>query len=720
MKPQTLVELLSCRAQQFGNKRAFSFVRTHDGDVVGMTYGQLHTHAMTIAAGLQSRTRPGDRAWLLFPPGLESIAAFFGCLYAGVVAVPLSPPRARRLSGSLSAVLDASEPALVLTSSEHLEQAANLYGELPQLQSLPWLATDRIPEDQRMRWRDPNVSQCDLAFLQYTSGSTAAPKGVMLSHENLMHNSSLIREAFGTDEDSTAVFWLPLYHDMGLIGGVIQPIYCGGTCVLLAPAAFLQRPRLWLETISSHRAAISGGPDFAYDVCARKIDPAECGGLDLSCWRLAFTGAEPIRAETLSRFASAFSVCGFRREAFLPVYGLAEATLMVSGGPRGTPPNVVQVDAMRLAEHRIHEVAEIQFTVRDLVGSGSCLPGQRVVIVDPKTSRPCRDDEVGEIWVRGGSVAQGYFRQPETTRATFGCFLADTQEGPFLRTGDLGFVRRGQLFVTGRLKDLIIIRGRNYYPEDIELAVEPVHPSFRAGHCVAFAVEVRDQERLVVVQELEPRTRSLDDDAAFQAVRQAISRAHEVEAYAIVLAKAGAIPKTTSGKRRRALCRDMFLQNELEVHARWTAGPKNGHRHPLLPAGRQSTCQLSAKEIEAWLVQRIAAQLHISASQVHVTTPFLELGMGSLDAMEVASDLQHWLDRRLSPTAIYNYPSISSLASWLASPVPVRKLPSVKAAAPSPASELDSDRLLRDIQQLSEADMAAFILHELAQQNEPH
>jgi acyl-CoA synthetase (AMP-forming)/AMP-acid ligase II/acyl carrier protein len=714
VKSQNLVELLSRRAQQCGDKKAFGFVRTQDGDEARVTYGQLHAQAMAIAAELQTRTQPGDRAWLLFPPGLESIAAFFGCLYAGVVAVPLAPPRARRLSGSLKAVLEASEPALVLTSSEHLEQAENLYGELPRLQRLPWLATDRIPEERSERWRAPDIGQGDLAFLQYTSGSTAAPKGVMLSHGNLLHNSSLIRAAFGTDQDDTAVFWLPLYHDMGLIGGVIQPIYCGGTCVLLAPAAFLQRPRLWLETISSNRAAISGGPDFAYDVCARKIGPEERGGLDLSCWRIAFTGAEPIRAGTLRRFASAFAECGFRTTSFLPVYGLAEATLMVSGGPRGNPPAVVRADAATLSEHRIREAAEPQSSARDLVGSGACLPGQDVVIVDPDTSCPCGDDAVGEIWIRGASVAQGYFRQGEATEATFHGVLAESREGPYLRTGDLGFLRSGQLFVTGRLKDLIIIRGRNYYPEDIELTVEAAHASFRAGHCVAFSAEIKEQERLIVVQEIEPRQRSVDGPAAFQEIRQAISSVHELETHSIVLAKAGAIPKTTSGKRRRAACRDLFLQGRLEMHASWTANGKNGHAHPILSERREPLCQPTAKEIEAWLVQRIARQLSVPTSQIRLEKPFLELGMGSLDAIEITSDLEGWFKRPLSPTAIYNYPNIISLANWLANST---NAPQAPEETPTPRNgAMNSSELISTIQQMSREEIEASIEWELRNQ----
>ena len=709
---QTLVELLGERAQEFPDKRAFSFVRGQGGDQASVTYGQLHDQAMAVAAELQSRTQPGSRAWLLFPPGIEMISAFFGCLYAGVVAVPLSPPRARRFSGSLRAVLDSSDPAVVLTSAEHLTLAESLYGELPELGRIAWLATDSIPEGKKRQWRNPQARGSDVAFLQYTSGSTADPKGVMLSHENLLFNSSLICEAFGTDEGSTAVFWLPLYHDMGLIGGVLQPIYCGGSCTLLAPAAFLQRPRLWLETISRCRATISGGPDFAYDLCARKIEPAERSGLDLSCWRLAFTGAEPIRSGTLDRFTSAFAECGFRRESFLPVYGLAEGTLMVSGGPRGKPPTVIPVDVEVLRRHQIREANGSRTNERNLVSSGICLPGQRVVIVDPDISCPRQEDEVGEIWVRGPSVAQGYFRQPAATECTFQGILADSREGPYLRTGDLGFIHHGELFVTGRLKDLIIIRGRNYYPEDIELSVETAHPSFRVGHCIAFSAEIDEQERLVVVQEIEPRVRALDSQAVFRTIREAISTGHELEVSSIVLAKAGAIPKTTSGKRRRAACRDLFLKGGLENHACWTAETSNGRPRPAACIADKPSTPPTAKAIESWLIRRIAERLSVEPSQVPLHKPFMELGMGSLDAVEITDDLGRWLHRDLSPMAIYNYPNIASLARWLAKPD--RTCRNWNPTRLPTAGVPDDGQLLREIRQMTPMDIEAAIVRELA------
>jgi acyl-CoA synthetase (AMP-forming)/AMP-acid ligase II len=715
---RTLVELLEHRARCLGNKPAFEFIQAHDENNDGITYAQLHRRALSVAGQLQAKFGPGDRVWLLFPPGLEFISAFFGCLYAGIIAVPLCPPRVRRLTPSLEPVFSASRPAAVLTTSEHLNHAAGLYGDFQALLELPWVAVDQVSDDWAASWRDPEVNQRDVAFLQYTSGSTATPKGVMLSHHNLLHNSALISEVFGTDESSSAVFWLPLFHDMGLIGGVIQPIYCGGSCTLLAPAAFLQRPLLWLETISSRRASISGGPDFGYEICVRKISEAERAGLDLSSWRLAFTGAEPIRAGTLDRFVKVFSECGFRQQALLPVYGLAEATLMASGGPRGDAPVMLDVDAAELSEGRVLEVADTLASSRRLVGCGTALRGQQVVVVDPEKCHRCPGDRIGEIWIRGASVALGYFEQPVATQDTFGSFLADTGEGPFLRTGDLGFLHHGQLYVTGRLKDRIIIRGRNHYPQDIELTVESAFPGLRAGHVVAFAVEVDDQERLTVVQELEPRVRTLDWEAAFQAIRQAISTAHDLEVHSIVLTKAGALPKTTSGKRQRSACRDLLLKGQLETLARWTAERKNGHAYPLPLGTHPADGPRTAKEIENWLIHRIASQLGVPTSRIQVDTPFLDLGMGSLDAMEVAADLQQWLNRKLSPTAIYNYPNIKALSLWLVAPPSVHHSEPVAQTARM-AEQFDPERTRREIQQLTEDEIADFLRQELARLHAP-
>lgn len=730
----TLIDLLRHRALAAGDKQAFCYLTDESGQEVAICYRDLHQRAMAIAGRLQQQTVAGARALLLFPPGLDFVAAFFGCLYAGVVAVPVAPPGRKRFSWVAESVFEAAGPSLVLSTAFHSETAANSYAPAPLLE-LPWISVDEIDDSAQDVWREPEIDDGQIAFLQYTSGSTSAPKGVMLSHRNLLANAALIRKAFGNTPQSSAVFWLPLHHDMGLIGGVIQPIYCGGSCTLLAPAAFLQRPALWLQTISKRRATVSGGPNFAFDLCARKIRPEDREGLDLSSWEVAFVGAEPIRAQTLDRFEEAFAPCGFRREAFFPCYGLAEATLMVSGGPRQTAPAVVRVQKAALQRHEVQEAADHEPGSRRLVACGEGLSGQQIVVVDPETLRACADGEVGEIWVRGPSVACGYYGLPEATAATFRASLAGTGEGPFLRTGDLGFQRNDRLFVTGRLKDLIIIRGQNFYPEDIEQAAERACEGLRVGYCAAFSVDGdlgngngdgkagdgEDSEHLVIVQEVEPRRRDLDMPRALHAIRREVALRHEVEVQAIALVQAGVLPKTSSGKTRRSACREQYLAGQLKLLAEWSAGPDEpedaddeGEDVRTLQAARPVT----AAEVEAWLTERIAARLHLPLAQVRATTPFIEFGMGSMDAVGIAADLEHWLGRSLSPTVVYNYPTISSLARWLAGEPARVRAPNGNPPAPGVSDGLDAAQLDRELRQMTaeEREQFASIVAAMSQQ----
>jgi acyl-CoA synthetase (AMP-forming)/AMP-acid ligase II/acyl carrier protein len=718
----SLIDLLRARASVMGDKRAFTYLRGDGTEEASVSYRGLHERAMAIGAELQSMTSPGDRAMLLFPAGLEFVEAFFGCLYAGVVAVPAAPPGRNRSTSSADAIFDAATPSLILSTAEYQQQAAQSNGHFSKLLQQRWVATDRVASERHQAWRELPVDRRQIAFLQYTSGSTSSPKGVILSHKNLLYNSAVIQRAFGNTSDSSAVFWLPLYHDMGLIGGVIQPIYCGGSCTLLAPAAFLQRPALWLETISRARATISGGPNFAFDLCARKVSAKERAGLDLDSWKVAFVGAEQIRAQTLERFVATFAQCGFRREAFLPCYGLAEATLMVSGSSRSAAPTVVHVSSEALARNRVHYTFPGDSKVRSFVGCGRSLSGQRVMIVDPEASLPCEDGSVGEIWIQGPSVAEGYYERSAATAAVFRAHLANNGHGPFLRSGDLGFVRNHELFVTGRVKDLIIVRGRNYYPEDIEHTVDHAYDGLRAGYGAAFSVDLDGRDRLVIVQEVEPRRRDLDTAPALRAIRLAVVTRHELEVYAIALVKAGAVPKTSSGKTRRSACRERYLNGQLEVLAAWKSDSENlenvdvaendGGDIPAEPSPRPA----SAAEIESWLIQQIAARLRLTEAEVGVTTPFLQFGMGSLDAVEIAAALERWLARRLSPTAIYNYPNIAALAYWLANPPLNSATPAASQAVDLAAVELDPQRLLQDVRQMSEQEMHAFVAAEMAKQ----
>jgi acyl-CoA synthetase (AMP-forming)/AMP-acid ligase II len=581
----TLVELLRWRAQRHPDRRACGFLADGENETARLTYSDLDRQARAIAVALRNCQARGELALLLYPPGLEFVAAFFGCLYSGTVAIPAYPPHPARLSRTLpklEAIVKDARPILALTTEDLLSKKGEIFEQSPVLQSMQWLATDRLEDSLADEWTDPVVGAETLAFLQYTSGSTASPKGVMVSHGNLLHNSALIHRFFETSETSRGVFWLPFYHDMGLVGGILQTLYCGGTATLMSPLTFLQHPVRWLQAISRTRATISGGPNFAYDLCARKVTAEQRASLDLSSWRLAFNGAEPIRGETLEKFEAAFAPCGFQREAFYPCYGLAEATLMVSGGKKSAPPVVRGFDEEALKEKRAVKVGTGSNNAKSLVGCGKAPPNQEIAIVDPETLKQLPEGRIGEIWVSGPSVAQGYWNRPEETSRTFEAFLGGSGEGPFLRTGDLGFLKGGELFVTGRLKDLIILEGRNHYPQDIELTVERVHPALRP-HCSAvFLADVSGKERLIAVAEVEPRYLRrtskgngkcnsngeerplLDPTEVSRAVRRAVAEDHDIQVYAVSLLRPGRIPKTSSGKIQRHACRAGFLAGTLD------------------------------------------------------------------------------------------------------------------------------------------------------------
>jgi len=574
----SLVEVLRWRATHQPERRAYTYLI--DGEIEGphLTYAALDHQARAIAALLQRSIPSGERALLLYPTGLEFVAAFFGCLYAGVIAVPLPPPNSaqpQRALPRLQAVANDAHPLVVLTTAAILAKAERLFAHAPELPTLRWLATDNILDSWAEDWQAPTVTDRTLALLQYTSGSTAGPKGVMVSHGNILHNSAYINHAFALTPHQVSVTWLPIFHDMGLIDGILQPLYTGFPCFLMQPQSFLQRPVRWLQAISRYRATHSGGPNSAYDLCVRRISPEQRTLLDLSSWNSAFNGAEPVRADTLRRFAEAFAPCGFRPHSLYPCYGLAEATLMVSGGLMQSEPVRCSVQTVLLEQHRVVEGADPTQPTQMLVGCGRALLDTQIVIVHPDSLTACLPEEVGEIWVSGPSVTQGYWNRTEDTERTFQASLANTGEGPFLRTGDLGFMKDGELFVTGRLKDLIIIDGRNHYPQDIELTVEQSHPAIRPGSCAAVSVEVADAERLVIITEVEGRPRPaarphdgetaphlrgpLDTEALSRAIRRAVAEEHDVRVHAVVLIQPGSIPKTSSGKLQRHACRTAFL-----------------------------------------------------------------------------------------------------------------------------------------------------------------
>lgn len=581
---RTLVSVLQRHAAAQPDRLAYVFVPDGHGAETSITFGQLDRWARMFARRLLQNARTGDRAALLYRPGLDFIAAFLGCLYAKVIAVPMYLPVHARHMGKPMTVLEDAQIRLALTTEGDLAQMRALFESAEGAQAgrrpLTWITSDcdlaaSAGDDFR-----PSVDPQDLAFLQYTSGSTGAPKGVMVTHANLINNERMVEEAFGHSSRTVFAGWLPLFHDMGLIGNVLQPLYLGVACHLISPVAFQQKPVRWLQLISRYRATTSGAPNFAYDLCARRVTQEQRAELDLSSWEVAFSGAEPVRAETLDRFAAAFESCGFRREAFYPCYGMAEATLFVSGGRSAAPPVRVHADKEGLERGEVSIAAQAGPTTRTLVGCGHAWLGQKLLVVDPETRIPCSAGRVGEIWVSGPCVAQGYWSRPEETRRTFGAQLAAGDGHSFLRTGDLGFEHAGEVFVTGRLKDLIIVRGRNHAPEDIELTVSRVHPALRLGTGAAFSVEVDGDERLVVVQEVEREfLHTLDIEVLTGDLREALVAGHGLAPHALVLVKTASIPKTSSGKVQRHQTKRRFLEGSLAVIV---PRPVRGQEQPSL------------------------------------------------------------------------------------------------------------------------------------------
>ena len=551
------------------DKDAYRYLVDGEDDVVSLTYHQFDLRARAVAAELQRRGLTGERVLLLYPPGLDCVVALFGCFYAGAIAVPAYPPRRNRNMNRIQAISDDAGAKAALSVEDVTKRVERYLEEAPNLRNLQWFSTDQISDAMAERWEVCEPADDSLAILQYTSGSTGTPKGVMLTHSNIMHNCSVITYAFEAGASDFGMSWLPTYHDMGLVGGVLNPMFCGRPTVLMSPMAFVQKPYRWLRGITKYRVTVSGGPNFAYDMCTKKVTPEQLKTLDLSSWALAFNGAEPVRADTLDEFCRKFEPCGFRREAFYPCYGMAESTLLVTGGRRNRVPVVHTIDRQRLGERKVVEVSPDHELARSLIGCGKVLPQEHVIIVDPDQGVRLPDGRVGEIWLASGSVACGYLNKPEQTKETFQASLSSGDAGDtatYLRSGDMGFFKDGELFVTGRLKDLIIIRGVNRYPQDIEMTVERSDERLRTGACAAISVDLAGGERLIVVSEVE-RVPKKDWSDVVSAIRRNVTAEHDLPPDGIVLVRAGSMPKTSSGKIQRHACRDGFINGSLMVVA---------------------------------------------------------------------------------------------------------------------------------------------------------
>ena len=566
---ETIRDVLRRRAELTPHQRVFVFLKSGEHESASYTFAELDRQARSIGSRLAALGARGKRVLLAHPPGLEFMAGFFGCLYAGATAVPsCSSLLSIRHQDRLRFIVeDAGVEFILAASAQSITSFRESQTNNEWSSQLSLLAVDEVPENEGVTWLPTPCGPDDVAYIQYTSGSTSSPKGVVISHRNVMANQRMIQSAFATGEGSVVVSWLPHFHDMGLVGVVQHAVYAGMSVVLMAPLDVIRRPVQWLRAISNYRASISGAPNFAYDLCVERVRDEAAAGLDLSSWRLAFNGSESVKADTMKRFAEKFGNAGFRRESFYPCYGLAEATLFVSSRAPSKPLLSRHLDALSMSPDQLdHAFSPVRRSHSQTVSCGQTWGDECVVIVDPKTCHRCSVGTEGEIWIAGPHVAKGYWRRPDETREIFEAYLTDTGAGPFLRTGDLGYLVDGELYITGRLKELIILHGKNHYPQDIEGTVATSHPLLRRNSGAAFSVDVTGREELVVFQEVQRLTPL---EKAFEikcAIRQALAEHRAIKPYSVVLFKPNTIPKTSSGKIMRSACRADFLRNSFAEH----------------------------------------------------------------------------------------------------------------------------------------------------------
>jgi amino acid adenylation domain-containing protein len=698
---QSLIEVFAHHLRIRPDAVLYRYLR--DGDPARAetwSYAETYGRAAAVARVLADAALAGERVLLLHEPGLDYIAAFLGCLLARAVAVPAYPPDPARLAQTLprvAAIGRVARVAAVVTAAKLRDRARGAVGG--ELAGVPWLCTDGLAPDFDERWL-AGPAAADLAYLQFTSGSTSQPKGVRISHGNVVDNSRVIADRFGNTSSSTGVSWLPPYHDMGLIGGILQPLFIGGSITLMSPGDFLKRPMRWLEAISTFGASTSGGPDFAYELCAMRPPPPSTR-LDLSRWRVAFTGAEPIRAQTLDRFAEVMAPFGFDRRAFYPCYGLAEATLFATGSAPLAGAVELAVDREALGRGAA-DPGEQRSAVR-LVSSGSPAPSHDIAIVSLATGARMPERTVGEIWLAGGSVADGYWDAPEATAATFGARIAgEPAAGPYLRTGDLGFVAGGQLYVTGRCKDVIIVRGRNHYPQDLEQTLSEVHPAARPRSCVAYPIASEVGEGVGVAIEVRGRDAAVLDDVV-AAVRAALATHHDVAADEIALLAPRTLPKTSSGKPTRAATRDGIADGSIATLARWRRGDASSSSARMAardsstaPASRAPASMapvsmapvstapaIGRAAIRGWLLREVAERAGIPQVEIDTSRPLVEYGLDSKGGVAMAGALEELLARPVQVSLVWDHPSIDAIAAYLSGEA--RPAPAI-ATGVSPAS----------------------------------
>lgn len=664
----TVLDVLRWRADHQPDQTAYVFLRDGVDVETLLTYGELDVKARAIAGHLRSRFKPGEPLLLLYPPGLDFVQAFWGALYAGLIAVPVPPPDAFRLKSGIARlrrIAENADPAGVLSTGQILALLREQGQADGSIRLDSWISLDDIATDASSCRTSICPVPTTLAYLQYTSGSTSTPKGVMVSHGNVVAQSRCITEAGRYDAASVTLSWMPHFHDYGLVKGIIQPAWIGRPSYLMSPLTFLKRPLRWLEAIQRFQVTHSGGPNFAYRHCVEAIAEEERAGLDLAGWKVASCGAEPIAPDTIDRFVDRFAPVGFRREAFFPAYGMAEYTLLISLKREGVPPTVQSLDPLALEQGVVRPAETSAPPVRQVVGCGVPVGDTTVVIAHPETLSRCAAQQVGEIWLAGASTAQGYWNNQDDTSRTFGATLRDTGEGPFLRTGDLGFVKDGEVFVTGRLKDLLIVRGRNHYPQDIERTVERCHALCRVGGAAAFSLQEGGEEAVVVVQEVERQAEASKVEELAGAVRSAVSEQHDLHVATVVFIKAGTLPKTSSGKVQRQACREQFLAGRLSAIGQSQAqrpvqsvAATTADRDNLHARSSESERQQIVQELRTLIADRLRCDREVIAG----ARPIHLLGIDSLMAAELVHRVEERFGVALSLQALLGGATLDDLA----------------------------------------------------------
>lgn len=578
-EPITIVDALRNNVERVPDKLVYTFLENGEDPVASLTNAQLDMRARSIASELLQDGAPEDRVLILCPQGIEYVEAFYGCLYAGMTPVPLYPPRLNRPLSAIQNIASDVQASRALTTRQIYHSLEGRLANEPELQALPWINAEEIPTEDAP-WENPGVGAESLAFFQYTSGSTGAPKGVMVQQKNLLYNIKMFSSAFNLSEDTVTVSWMPLYHDFGLIMMMLSAVRLACHSVLLPPMSFFQRPLRWLHAITKYKGTYNGAPNFAFDLCVDQGKPEEFEGLDLSSWEVVVDAAEAVRSKSMQRFCETFEPYGFRPSTIRPSYGMAEATVWVCGYRESETAHVYRAAHQDLIQGRVRRAADDEDDVVEIVSCGRPYLDTKIAIADPETMEELGEERVGEVWVKGPHIAKGYWNKPKETAETFDAHLANG-DGPYMRTGDLGFMYNGELFFTGRIKEVIIIQGENHYPHDVEATVQAGHDALQPNSGAAFAVDANDKEHLVIVQEVKRTARrNLDGAAVVRAVSLAVAKEHGLTPAAVILIRPLSLDKTSSGKIQRSTCKKKFLEQDLQIIHEW--------RSPVLDDGQNN------------------------------------------------------------------------------------------------------------------------------------